>query len=95
MLAAAPEWLSENTGLIAVGFLVVSTLALFRFVHKASARLLCLAVIVGVAVLVYANREPLQACVDTCECSLGGRDVTVPFCDPVDLTAARPVRALA
>jgi hypothetical protein len=95
VLAAAPEWLTENILLIAIGLLAVSTLALFRFVRKTSARLVCLALIVALAVLAYVNRAPLKACADTCECSLGGRDVTVPFCDPVDLSAAPPGRAPA
>jgi hypothetical protein len=85
----------DNVLLISVAFLAVATLALFRFVRRTSARLVCLAAIVGLAVLAYANRAQLEACADTCECSLGGRDVTVPFCDPVDLAAGPRDRAPA
>lgn len=82
MLAAAPAWFSENLTEIAIGTLVVLTIAVLRLVHRAVVRFGLLALIAAVGLFVYANRVPLEACARTCSCSLGGQAITVPFCDP-------------
>lgn len=81
VLAAAPAWFSENLALIAVVTLALLTVAVLRMVQKATLRLTLLALIAVVALAVYLNRAPLEACARTCSCSLGGRTVTVPLCD--------------
>lgn len=80
MLAAAPAWFSENLLLIAGVTLAVVTLLIVRMVQKAMVRLILLGAVALVAGLVYANRGPLETCARTCQCSLGGEVVTVPFC---------------
>lgn len=80
MLAAAPAWFSENLLLIAGVTLAVVTLLIVRMVQKAMLRVLLLGAVALVAGLVYLNREPLETCARTCQCSLGGRVVTVPLC---------------
>jgi hypothetical protein len=80
VLAAAPTWFSENLLLIAGVTLAVVTLLIVRMVQKAMVRVVLLGAVVLVAGLVYVNREPLETCARTCQCSLGGEVVTVPFC---------------
>lgn len=80
MLAATPAWFADNITPIAVGTLVVLTVLVVRLVQKTVTRLALVALIGGVAVLVYANEEALRACAQTCRCRLGGQDVTLPLC---------------
>jgi len=80
VLAAAPAWFSENLLLIAGVTLAIVTLLIVRMVHKAMVRVILLGAVALVAGLVYANREPLETCARTCQCSLGGEVVTVPLC---------------
>ncbi|MGK2949844.1 MAG: hypothetical protein ACSLFP_14835 [Acidimicrobiales bacterium] len=81
MLAAAPAWFADNLPLIAMVTLAALTFAVLRMVHKAALRLALLALIAVVALVVYVNRAPLEACARTCSCDLAGRTVTVPLCD--------------
>lgn len=86
MPAAAPPWFADNLLLIAAGTLAVLAVAVLRMIQKATLRAALLGVLAVVALLVYANRRPLEECARTCECDLAGRHVTVPICDDsVDL----------
>ena len=82
MHAAAPAWFADNVTQIAVGTLVVLTVLVVRMIQKASLRLVLLGLIALVALFVYVNRRPLEACAKTCECEISGRHITVPTCDP-------------
>lgn len=82
MLAAAPAWFADNVTLIGVGTLVVLTVVVLRMIQKATMRAVLVALIALVALLIYANRAPLEACAKTCECEIAGRHLTVPTCDP-------------
>ncbi|MGQ0432928.1 MAG: hypothetical protein ACT452_11060 [Microthrixaceae bacterium] len=81
MLAATPAWFADNLAEISTGTLLVLVLLVVRLVQKAAVRMALLALIAVVGVLVYVNRDPLQACAKTCECELGGRHITVPTCN--------------
>ena len=80
MLAAPPAWFADNVTQLAAGLLLVLTVVVVWLVHKIALRATLLALIVTVALLVYVNRDPLGACAQTCECQIGGRDITVPGC---------------
>ena len=82
MLAATPAWFADNVTQIAIGTLVVLTVLVVRMIQKASLRLMLLGLIALVALFVYVNRRPLEACAKTCECEIGGRHITVPTCEP-------------
>jgi hypothetical protein len=82
VLAATPAWFSENLAEIASGTLLVLTVVVLALVKRTAVRLGLLALIAAVALFSYVNRAPLEACARTCACSLGGRTVTVPSCDP-------------
>ena len=92
LVGAAPSWFADNLLLIGAVVLAVVTILVVRVVKDATTRLILVAVVVGVAVFVYANRVPLEACARTCECRIVRQDVTVPFCDP-DLELSAAVRA--
>ena len=82
MLAAAPAWFADNIPEIAGGTLLVFTVLVIRLVHKATLRLVLLALLVGVGAFVWVNRVQLRACATTCECRLIEQDLTVPGCSP-------------
>ncbi|MGH9084825.1 MAG: hypothetical protein ACRDYW_05180 [Acidimicrobiales bacterium] len=81
MLAAAPAWFADNIPEIAGGTLLVLTILVIRMVQKAMVRAVLLGLIAAVALFVYANRDPLKTCADTCECTIAGQHVTVPTCN--------------
>ena len=81
MLAAAPSWFADNVTQIAVGTLLVLTVLVVRMIQKATTRAVLLALIALVALFVYVNRRPLEACAKTCECEIAGKHITVPTCD--------------
>ena len=81
-LAATPPWFADNIAQISVVTLLVLTVLVLRMVQKAALRFTLLAVLAVLAVFVWANRAPLKACAQTCECSLVGQEITVPSCDP-------------
>ncbi len=90
LLAATPAWFADNITTISLVVLLLLTGAVLRLVQKAATRFTLLALIAAVAVFVYVNRAPLESCARTCECSIGGRDIDVPFCDPdLDLASDR------
>jgi uncharacterized membrane protein len=82
LLAATPAWFADNVTQIALVTLLVLTALVVRMVQKLSLRLALLGLIAGVALLVYVNRDALQACARTCECQIADRDISVPVCDP-------------
>ena len=89
MLAAAPSWFADNVALIAGVVLLALVILVLRVVKETITRGLLLAVLLGAGVLVYVNRDALEACAETCECEIADQDLSVPFCDPnLDLAAA-------
>jgi hypothetical protein len=81
VLAATPAWFADNITPIAVGTLVVLTVLVVRLVQKTVTRLALVALIVGVAVFVYANEDALRACASTCRCRVVEQDIKLPLCD--------------
>lgn len=85
LVAASPSWFADNITQISLVALVVTTGLVLKLVSSAVTRTVLLALIAVTALFVYANRDALQACAKTCECQVADRDITVPFCDPVEL----------
>ena len=89
LVGAAPSWFADNLLLIGAVVLAVVTVLILRVVKDATTRLIFVAVVVGAAVFLYANRVPLEECARTCECRIVRQDVTVPVCNPdLDLSAS-------
>jgi len=81
-LAATPAWFADNVALIVLAALVVLAGLVVWVVQRASVRIACIGAAAILALFVYVNRGPLQACAETCECRVAGQNVTVPACDP-------------
>ena len=89
LVGATPLWFSDHLLLIAAVVLAIVTILLLRVVKDATTRLIFVGAVVAVAVFVYTNRDPLEACARTCECRIVRQDVTVPMCNPdLELSAA-------
>jgi hypothetical protein len=90
LMGAAPTWISENLTEICLVGLALVTIAVARLVQKATVRITLLALTAGLALFIFVNRHPLEACARTCACQVAGQDVDVPFCDPdLDLSPSR------
>ncbi len=78
-----PDWLDANTlqwlilGAIAV--LVVAMLMIIRFIQKLVTKTALLAVVLGLGWSLWAQRADLGDCLQTCECSLYGKEVRVTY----------------
>ncbi len=82
VLAAFPEWLSENVSLFSVLTLAALALLVMRLVKKAITRVVLLGVLVVAAFFVYVNQDQFEQCANTCECRLLRQNIKVPLCSP-------------
>lgn len=82
VLAAFPDWLSENLSLFSVVSLGAVALLVMRLVQKAFVRMILLGLLVGAAFFIYANQTQLELCAKTCQCRIIRQDVEVPVCSP-------------
>lgn len=75
-------------GVLAVVVLVA--LVVVRFVAKIAVRMVLLVLLAALALGVWAERDEVVRCADTCSCAPFGRAVDVPFCrdrlDDVELS---------
>ena len=83
LLAAFPEWLDPE--LLKWLILVVIALILYlmyvvvRFVQKAVLKVALFALLAGLGLSLWVQRTDLDDCARTCECSLYGQTVDVPW----------------
>ena len=81
--AALPGWLDPELlqWILVVALAVVAYLlfVVLRFVRRLVAKLVLLIALVGLGVSLWAQRADLQDCAVTCECSLYGQEVVIPF----------------
>ena len=54
----------------------------FGVVQKLALRATIVAILAALALFIYVNRVPLEACARTCECTIADRHVNVPICEP-------------
>ena len=83
-LAATPAWFADHTALFVIGAVAALTVLVIWVVERTTARIVCIGVGLILALFVYVNRSPLQACARTCECRVAGHDLTMPACDPAE-----------
>lgn len=77
-----PDWLDPATLrwviLVAIAVILVGMFLVVRFVQKLMMKTLLFALLAGIGLSLWVQREDLQDCVDTCSCSLYGQDVEIP-----------------
>lgn len=83
LLAALPDWLDPQ--LLTWILLVVMAVLLYlmyvvvRFVQRVVLKLVLFALLAGVGLSLWVQRTDLEDCARTCECSLYGQTVAVPW----------------
>lgn len=83
MLAALPDWLDPE--LLQWIILVVLAVMLYlmyvvvRFVQKAVLKLVLFGLLAGIGISLWVQRTDLENCARSCECSLYGQTVEVPW----------------
>ena len=81
--AALPAWLDPELlqWIIVVVMAVVAYLLyiVLRFVRRLVAKVVLLVALVGLGLSLWVQRADLQDCARTCECSLYGQEVDIPF----------------
>lgn len=82
-VAALPEWLDPELLtwiiLVVIAVLLYLMYIVVRFVQRVVLKLVLVAVLAGVGVSLWVQRADLEDCARTCECSLYGQTVTVPW----------------
>jgi hypothetical protein len=82
-VAALPDWLDPNllqwVILVVIAVLLYLMYVVVRFVQRAAIKLVLFALLAGIGVSLWVQRTDLQDCARTCECSLYGQTVDVPW----------------
>ena len=77
-----PEWVDPESLqwaiLASIGLVVYVMFLVVRFVQKAVTKFLLFVILAGVGLSLWIQREDLENCVETCECSLYGATVGIP-----------------
>ena len=77
-----PDWLDADRLqwiiLGVLGVLVYGMYLVTRFVRQVITKFLLFLVLAGFGLSLWLQRADLQACAQTCECSLYGEQVTIP-----------------
>ncbi len=77
-----PSWLDPDTLrwviLVAIAVVLVVMFMVVRFVQKLVVKVAMFAVLAGLGLSLWIQRDDLQDCADTCACSLYGQDVEIP-----------------
>lgn len=83
LLAAAPyeDFARRNTPTMIAVALIIAALLVVRLVYRTLTRTILLAILTLIATFVLVERDNIQECAETCECSIAGVDATVPRCD--------------
>ncbi len=82
-VAVLPDWIDPDILqwiiLGVIGILVLATALIIRTIQKLVMRVLLIAILAGFGISLWVQRADLQDCVETCECSLYGREVRVDY----------------
>jgi hypothetical protein len=80
ILAAAPyeEFVRDNSPVLAVAFFLILALLVIRLVVKTMTRMILLSTLLLMVLFVYVERDNIQQCTQTGECSIAGVDVELP-----------------
>jgi hypothetical protein len=83
LVAALPDWLDPNllqwVILVVIAVLLYLMYVVVRFVQRAVIKIVLFALLAGIGVSLWVQRTDLQDCARTCECSLYGQTVDVPW----------------
>ena len=83
MLAALPDWLDPELLkwiiLVVIAVLLYLMYVVVRFVQRTVLKLSLFVLLAGIALSLWVQRTDLEDCARTCECSLYGQTVTVPW----------------
>ena len=75
-------WLTaDRLQWVILGALAINIFAMWlvaKLVRKAITKFLLFVLLAGLGLSLWIQREDLQDCVDTCECTLYGQDVEIP-----------------
>ena len=81
--AALPAWLDPELlqwiMVVALAVVLYLLYVVIRFVHRIVAKVMLLVALVGLGVSLWVQRGDLRDCAVTCECSLYGQAVDIPF----------------
>ncbi len=77
-----PDWIDPEMLqwiiLAAIALLFYSMFLVARFIQKAIMKFVLFVILAGIGLSLWIQREELENCVDTCECSLYGAEVQIP-----------------
>jgi hypothetical protein len=83
LLAIIPDWLDPEllqwVILVVLAVLLYLMYVVVRFVQRVVLKLLLFALLAGFGVSLWAQRTNLEQCARTCDCSLYGQSVEVPW----------------
>lgn len=68
----------KTVSIIAIGVLVLLAILFATIVRKIVTKLILLVLLLGLAVVVWWQRDQLTTCVETCQCTFFGQEVTLP-----------------
>ncbi len=83
LIVALPDWLDPDLLqwiiLVVIAVLLYLLYVVMRFVQRAVLKGALFVLLAGVGVSLWVQRTDLENCARTCECSLYGQDVEVPW----------------
>ncbi len=84
VLAAAPyeDFVRDNIPVFVLVMCLILALLVLRLVVKMMTRALLLGILTLTMLFVYVERDNIEVCARTCECTLAGFDTSVPGCNP-------------
>lgn len=65
--------------LVVIAVLLYFMYVVFRFVHRLAMKVVLFALLAGVGLSLWIQRDDLQDCARTCECRLYGQEVEIPY----------------
>lgn len=83
LLAALPDWLDPELLqwiiLVVIAVVLYLMYVVIRFVQRVVLKVTLFVLLAGFGLSLWVQRTDLENCARTCECSLYGQDVTVPW----------------
>ncbi|MEM7141434.1 MAG: hypothetical protein AAF548_10425 [Actinomycetota bacterium] len=81
--AALPDWLDPELLqwiiLVVIAVLLYLMYVVVRFIQKLVLKVTLFVLLAGIGLSLWVQRSDLQDCARTCECSLYGQDVEIPW----------------
>lgn len=74
----------KTVSIIVIGVLVLLAILAATIIRKVVTKLITIALVLGLAVAVYWQRDELTSCVQDCQCTFFGQEVEIPQNDLVN-----------